>query len=66
MAVKHGKMVTYLEGLPLTKSHDFKTRDRVRSLDKLKTLNFHYHNNYGHRTSQGDEITKRAPTHKVA
>ena len=37
-----------------------------RSHDKSKTLYFHHHNAYGHKTYQGTDITQGAPTHKFA
>ena len=58
MATKHDKVTTYRERLPLTKSRDFKTRGPVRSLDKLKTINRHYHNTYDHQIFQGGDISQ--------
>ena len=40
MAAKHGRMVNYLEGLLLMKSHDTLTSSLARSCDKLKPFYF--------------------------
>ena len=57
MAIKHGKVVTYHDGLPPTNSHESLKR---WSRDKLKTY-LHYQNAYGHLTCQGGDILQRAP-----
>ena len=37
----------------------------MRLRDKLKTLYFHYHNAYGHKTWKDDNLPRVASTHKV-
>ena len=61
MAIKHGKVVTYHDGLPPTNSNESLKR---WSRDKLKTY-LHYQNAYGHLTCQGGDILQRAPTRKL-
>ena len=46
MATKEGKIVTYYEGLPPINSHK-SLNMYVRSMDKFKTLYFHYNNTFG-------------------
>lgn len=44
--------ITCLEEFPPIKSHISLCMCHVTSHDKLKTLNLHYHNAYGHQTSK--------------
>ena len=53
MVIKHDNVVTYCEGLTPIKPHN---PLNMLSHDKLKTLNSHYHNAYGHHTCQGGNI----------
>ena len=59
MATKHGKVVTYLEGLPAINSHN---PLNSWSLEKLKTIHLHYHNAYDHQTCQGGTILGGHPS----
>ena len=65
MAIKHGKMMTHLDGLPPINSHNPLDMCSRESRDKLKTY-LHHHNAYGHKTYQHSDITQRVPTHKFA
>ena len=49
-ATKLTSVVTYDEGLPITKSDDDLDKWLCDSRDKLKTLNPIYHNTYCHQT----------------
>ena len=66
MAIKHGSIVTYLDGLQPINSHNPLKCVHERSHEKLKTLYLHHHNAYGHNTYQRSDITQGVPTHKFA
>ena len=63
-ATKHGKVLTYYEGLTSIKSQNHFNKCLVRSHNKLKTF-LDYCNAYGHQNWQGDDLPWEAPTHKV-
>ena len=52
MDIKTGRMVTYLERLLPTKSHDPSITCSSTSCDKLKPLYLHYNNAYRHQIWQ--------------
>ena len=53
MATKLGRMVTYLEGLPIKSS----ALGVAKSRDKLKPLYLHYHSAYGSQAWQDADLT---------
>ena len=61
MAIKHGKVVSYCEGLPPIKLHN---PLNMWYHDKFKKLYFRYCNTYGHQTCQGGDILQEASTNK--
>ena len=60
-----GRSMTYQEGIPHISDMTFQSRRLARSHDKLKTLYPHYHNPYGYKTWQDDDLYWVTSTHKV-
>ena len=65
MVTALGRMVTYLEGLLPTKSHEPWSRVLTKLHDKIRPLYLHYYSVYRHQTWQDGDLTQRVPTHKV-
>ena len=64
MAIKHGKMLVHLDGLPPINSHNpLNMCSRECSRDKLKTY-LYQQNAYGHKTYQRSDVTQGVSTHK--
>ena len=56
MATKLGRMMTYLNYLLPIKSNDLQSRDFVRPRDKIKHCISYYHNVFGHKQWQDDDL----------
>ena len=66
MATKHSKVVIHLEGPPPINSYNPLNKYVYEwSCDKLKISFIHYHNAYGQKTYQGDDIPQGASIHKL-
>ena len=66
MTTNHCKLVAKSEGFPHISHIATKASGNVRSCNKLKTVNLHYHYAYSHQTCQGSDIPLGALTHRVA
>ena len=63
-ATKHGRMVTYIDGVLPKKSHCILSLGLAKSFDKPKSY-LHDHSFYGHQTQQNGGLPWAAPTHKI-